>query len=528
MIVYDIIIANGQIVDGSGKPAFQADLGIKDGKIASIGQLVGQEAQEQIDATGMVVAPGFVDIHCHSDAVLFKTPREQSKILQGVTTETIGNCGLSAAPVALRTLDLLQKYTSSIFADGEMPWSWKTTGEFLECIEKRQTISNVAALVGHGTVRIAAMGFDDRTPDAAEMAQMKQLVSESFSEGALGLSSGLIYPPGLFSQTPEMTELCRIVAAAGGLYATHMRNEGDRVIDSVQETIRVGLEAGVSVEISHHKAAGPQNWGKVNQTLQLMSDASRQGLDIHCDVYPYAASSTVLGTVLPPWMQAGGSELLLQRLRDPANRARIKKEFETGIPGWDRFITGSNWDCIMIASCGVNHDCEGKTLAVLAAERNQEPAEALFDFMLEEQGNALMLAFLMCEADVSTILRHPLSMVGSDAIPSAGKPHPRFFGTFSRILRKYVREEKLLTLPEAVRKMSSLPAKKLGLRDRGLIQIGMAADIAVFDPAVVTDHSQYHDPCQYSTGMDTVLVNGRVVLREGQFTGVLAGQVLRK
>lgn len=526
--MYDIIIENGQIVDGSGELAFRADLGIRDEKIVSIGGLAEQEAKERIDATGLVVAPGFIDIHCHSDSVLFKTPREQSKILQGVTTETIGNCGLSAAPVEPRTFDLLQKYTASIFADGVLPWSWRTTGEFLDCVQKHQTISNVAALVGHGTVRIAAMGFDDRTPNAAEMEQMKQLVADALAEGAFGLSSGLIYPPGVFSQTPEMVELCRVVAAAGGLYATHMRNEGDLLVESVQETIRVGLESGVSVEISHHKAAGPKNWGKVKQTLQLMAEASQKGLDINCDVYPYTASSTVLGAVLPPWVQAGGSDCLLQRLRDPASRERIKAEFKTGLPGWDQFIEDDNWECIVIASCAKNHESEGKSLAVLAAMRGQDPADTLFDLMLEEQGEILMLAFRMCEEDVATILRHPLSMVGSDAIPSPGKPHPRFFGTFPRVLRKYVREENLLTLPEAVRKMSSLPARKLGLQDRGLIRTGMAADIVVFDAATVADRSEYNDPCQYATGVDTVLVNGRVAVRGGKYTGALDGKVLRK
>jgi len=259
-----------------------------------------------------------------------------------------------------------------------------------------------------------------------------------------------------------------------------------------------------------------------------MTEASRQGLDIHCDVYPYTASSTVLGAVMPPWAQAGGSDQLLQRLREPASRQRIKTEFETGIPGWDRFISGGNWDCIVIASCANNHDYEGKSLAALAAELGQEPADTLFDVMLEEKGEILMLAFLMCEEDVSAVLSHPLSMVGSDAIPSPGKPHPRFFGTFPRVLRKYVREEKLLTLQDAVRKMSALPAKKLGLKDRGQVKVGLAADIVVFDAATVADRSEYNDPCQYATGIDTVLVNGKVAVRHGKYTGALDGKVLRK
>lgn len=526
--MYDILIKNGQIIDGSGEAGYQADLGIKDGKIVCIGQLAAEQAQETIDATNLAVTPGFVDIHCHSDSVLFKNPREEGKILQGVTTETIGNCGLSAAPVNPATLDLLQKYTAAIFADGKLEWDWQTTGEFLECIEKRKTIGNVAALVGHGTVRIAVMGFDDRKPTAAELTQMQQLVKESLAQGAFGLSSGLIYPPGVFSETDEMIELCRPVAEAGGLYATHMRNEGTLMLESVEETIRVGRETGVSLEISHHKAAGQPNWGKVKRSLALMAEASSQGMNIHCDVYPYIASSTVLGALLPPWAQEGGAEKLLQRLTDPVCRSRIKTEFSAGIPGWDRFATGDNWENIIIASCGVHHEWEGKSLAALAEARSEEPADTLFDIMLEEKGDILMMAFMMCEEDVATVLRHPLSMAGSDAIPSKGKPHPRFYGTFPRVLRKYVREDGVLTLPEAIRKMSALPAKTLGLVDRGLIRVGMAADIAVFDPAVVADHAQYQDPCQYSTGMELVLVNGQVAVRKGEYTGALAGQVLRK
>ncbi len=528
LVMYDVIVANGEIIDGSGREAFCADIGVKKGKIVAIGRLNEQEALDRIDASGLTVSPGFIDIHCHSDALLFKTPHDVAKILQGVTTEIIGNCGLSAAPVNPETLELLKKYTAAIFAEGNLAWDWHSTGEFLDRLEKTQPLGNVVSLVGHGTVRIAVMGFDNRDPNASELAQMKYLVKEALSEGAFGLSSGLIYPPGVFSATPEMVELCRPVAEVGGLYATHMRNEGTWLIESVEETIQVSQQTGVAVEISHHKAAGRANWGKVDRSLAMMAQARDRGVDIHCDVYPYIASSTVLGALLPPWAQEGGTGAMLQRLADRACRRRMTTEFTTGLPGWDRFATGDNWESIVIASCGVNHDWEGETIASLAARRGQEPAEALFDILLAENGDVLMMAFVMCEADVATVLRHPLAMVGSDAIPSAGNPHPRFYGTFPRILCKYVREEKILTLPEAIRKMSALPAQKLGLKDRGLIQVGLAADIAVFDKMSVTDRAKYDDPCHYASGMDTVMVNGRVAVRKGRFTGELAGQVLRR
>jgi N-acyl-D-amino-acid deacylase len=526
--MYDVIIANGEIVDGSGQDSFYADIGIKDGKIVAIGLLGELQAQERIDASGKVVAPGFIDIHCHSDSILFKKPQEVSKILQGVTTETIGNCGLSAAPVNPATLALLQKYTSAIFADGMLPWDWRSTGEFLARIEQEQPIGNVAALVGHGTVRIAVMGFDNRYPTPAEQAQMRCMVRESLAEGAFGLSSGLIYPPGVFSDEAEMIDLCREVAAVNGLYATHMRNEGTWMLEAVAETLRVSRQTGVAVEISHHKSAGQTNWGKVNQSLCLMEQAQSDGVAVHCDVYPYIASSTVLSAVLPPWMHEGGAEAMLERLAAPEHRNRVKQEFVSGLNGWDRFATGDNWQRIVVASCGTHHEYEGKSLADLAQSRGQQPADALFDILLEERGDVLMMAFLMCEEDVQRILRHPLSMVGSDAIPSQGKPHPRFYGTFPRILRKYVREEKVLTLSEAVRKMSALPAQKLGLRDRGLLQTNMVADIVVFDKELVADCAKYDDPCHYATGVDTVLVNGHAVVKNGEFTGKTAGKVLRK
>ena len=425
--MYDLIIENGRIVDGTGNPWYKADIAVSGGCIAKIGKLQAEEAARRIDAKGLVVAPGFIDMHCHSDALLFVEPREVGKILQGVTTETIGNCGMSASPVSDGNLELLKKYTNSIFAGIPLSWKWHSFGEFLDKVEEQRSISNVAALVGHGTIRIAVMGFENREPDERELEAMKKLVGEAVDEGAFGMSSGLIYPPGLFSKKAEMVELCKVLAAKGGVYTTHMRGETDAVLDSVQETIDVGELSGVSVEISHHKTAGRDNWGKSRQTLALVSEARKRGVEITCDVYPYVAASTMLGALLPPWVQEGGVEKLLERLKSPENRQRIKKEMVDGVQGWENYVKASGWDNIIIASCPGTTAYEGKSIAEIAKLRNIEPPEAVFELMIEEKADVLMVVFMMCEEDVTYIIQHPDVMVASDAIPSPGQTASALF-----------------------------------------------------------------------------------------------------
>ena len=526
--MYDLIIENGRIVDGTGNPWYLADIAVQDGRIVQIGRLQGQSAVRRIDAKGLVVAPGFIDMHCHSDALLFVKPREEGKILQGVTTETIGNCGMSATPVSDQNLELLKKYTNSIFASIPLAWDWHGYGEFLDKVETQGCITNIASLVGHGTVRIAVMGFENREPDARELTEMKQLVGTAIDEGAFGMSSGLIYPPGLFSKTAEMVELCKVVAAKGGIYTTHMRGETDNVLDSVQESIDVGEQSGVSVEISHHKTAGKDNWGKSRLTLSMVEQARKRGVDITCDVYPYVAASTMLGALLPPWVHEGGIDRLLDRLQIAENRERIKAEMVNGVAGWENYVKAAGWDNIIIASCPGNTDYEGKSITDIGKLRNIESAEAVFELMVEEKADVLMVVFMMCEEDVTYIIQHPDVMVASDAIPSPGKPHPRYYGTFPRVLGKYMRKDHAITLPEAIRKISSMPAQKLGLRDRGLLKEGMYADITIFDEDVVEDKATFMNPQQYATGIEYVIVNGQVAVENGMYSGMLAGKVLRK
>jgi N-acyl-D-amino-acid deacylase len=526
--MYDILIENGCILDGSGNPWFKGDIGIKDGKIAQIGPLKRKRARERMDAKGLIVAPGFIDIHNHSDAVPFVSPREEGRILQGITTEIIGNCGVSLAPVFKETQDLLKKYVGPFCFEAPLRWDWQTLGEFLDRVDERQNLTNMGAWVGHGAIRIAAMGFDNRKPTAEELAKMKELVAQAMDQGAYGLSSGLIYPPGVYSDRAEMTELCKVVAEMGGVYTTHMRNEQDLVIDSVKETITVAERSGVSTIIAHHKTNGRKNWGKSRQTLQLIDEARDRGFDITCDVYPYIAGSTFLWALLPPWVQEGGIGKLLERLHSKENRRRIQENFIHGLPGWPNLVEGSGWDGILISSCQKNKDLEGKTLRQIADARKAEPADVLFDILLEVNADVLMVLFGMSEEDVTNILRHPAAMVGSDAIPSTGKPHPRYFGAFPRVLSKYVREDKVLCLPEAVRKMTSMPAQKLGLRDRGMIREGMWADLVIFDPKTIEDKATFTNPRQYPKGIPYVLVNGQMAVCAGKVTGALAGRVLRK
>jgi N-acyl-D-amino-acid deacylase len=522
--MYDAIIENGEVVDGTGNPWTKADLGVKDGKIATIGSLQEAQAATRINAEGKVVSPGFIDIHTHSDAVLLAETREEAKVIQGVTTEVIGNCGISAAPASPQHLDLLQKYCSPVFGAIPLAWDWRGYGEYLERLAKRKSIANVAGLVGHGTIRIAAMGFENRDPDPRELALMKCLLKEALEEGAFGVSSGLIYPPGVFSQPPEMVEMCKLVTEAGGIYATHMRGETDLVLDAVRETLAVAEQSGVSTEISHHKTAGKQNWGKCKETLRMVDEARDKGLDVTCDVYPYIAGSTTLGTVLPPWMQAGGVAKMLERLHSPENRRRIKEDFSKIIPGWQNHVKAAGWDKIIISSCKANAEYVGRSLLEIAELKKLEPANALFELLIESEAEVMMVVFMMCEEDVSYIIRHPAVMAASDSLQA----HPRYYGTFPRILGKYVRRDKVLTLPEAIRKMTSCPAQKLGLRDRGVLAEGKCADIVVFDAETVEDRATFMQPRQSPVGISDVLVNGQVAVRNGKYTGMIAGQVLRR
>ncbi len=530
---YDILIKNGFIVDGSGAPYLKGDVGIKDGRIVRIGLDLGRHAAKVIDAKGLVVAPGFIDIHSHADLTILAVPHADSTVSQGVTTAVGGNCGLSMAPLNPKTSALLKEYLSPFLVPGyDYGWDWRTLGDFHRKLEERKIAINLALLVGHGTLRIAVKGFDPSPLTKEEMDEMKALLRQSILDGAWGLSTGLIYPPGSYASTGEIIELTKVLKEfpVRLTYLSHIRNEGKYLIEAVEEAIEIGEKAGVPVQISHHKASGRSNWGKTSATLRLMERARSRGVEVSCDVYPYIAGSTTIMSLLPNWVLEGGVEKALERLKDPEMRRRIKEEVEEDRVKGENWIKGCGWEGIYVSSCPVAPEYEGKSLKEILSGHS-DLYEGLFDWLIKIGGKASMILFFGDEEDMETVLRHPLSCVGSDSWTTSpkvgGRPHPRAYGTFPRVLGRYVREKKVLSLEEAVMKMTLIPASKLGLWDRGLVREGFKADIVVFDPNTITDNATYTDPHQRPSGIRYVIVNGEVVVEEGGLTGKLPGRVLK-
>jgi N-acyl-D-amino-acid deacylase len=521
-------LEGGEVLDGTGAGARRADVGIVEDRITAIGDLSRERAGRTIDARGLTVTPGFIDVHSHSDWRLWGNRRAESKIRQGVTTEVVGNCGFSPAPVSDEFRNDLHGF--ALYLPPGMDFSWRGMRDYLRRYEQGGVAVNVVQLVGHGTLRIAAMGFARRPPTAREQAHMERLMDESMAGGAAGLATGLIYAPGSFATTDEIVGIARRAGARRGFYASHIRGEGATLLDAVREAIRVGREGQLPVQVSHIKAAGRPHWGRVGDALALIDAARAEGLDVRADVYPYTASSTTLRTLLPDWALEGGIETMLRRLADPAARARIRAELTGDSPVLTR---GLGWEDIMVAYAPSRPDAEGRRLSEIGARWGKDPLDAAFDIITSEAGKGYMILFQLDEADLRRALVHPHVMVGSDgsslAVDGAlgeGKPHPRSYGTFPRVLGRYARQERVLTLPEAVRKMTALPADRLGLRDRGVLREGAHADVVAFDAAHVTDRATYEEPHRYAGGVEYVLVNGRVVVDRAEHTGALPGRVL--
>jgi len=532
--MFDLIIKNGHVIDGTGTPRFKADVGVKGEKIANIGKLDKEKALKVIDASRFVISPGFIDMHSHSDSVLLMNGKAESKIRQGITTEVIGNCGSSAAPLNELMKEKMRK-TVPLLKEAKLKLDWSTMREYLNRLEKQGTSVNVVPLVGHANLRVCTMGFDNRAPSKNELKTMKKMLAQAMEEGAFGMSTGLIYPPGCYAKTDELIELSKVVARYGGIYTSHIRGEGETLFTSVKEAIEIAEKAKVPVEISHHKAGGKANWGKVKETLKMMDEARAKGIGVTCDVYPYIAASFGLSAMLPPWVHEGGHKELLKKLRDPKIRNRLRREMEEGLQGWSSPLRAAGWEATFIARSRNHPEFEGKSIAEIVQARKVDPFEFVFNLLIQEKTAVSVVRFAMCEEDVRTVMQHPLSMVGTDGSAVApygvlgkGKPHPRSYGTFPRVLGKYVREEKILTLENAIHKMTSLPAQKLGLRDRGLIGEGMYADLTIFDPEAVLDKATYIEPHQYPDGIQYVIVNGKIVVNRNEHTGILAGKALRK
>lgn len=524
--MYTFIIKNGLIVDGTNTEPYYADIAVKGDTIVKIGKIE-DHAEKVIDAEGRIVTPGFIDIHCHSDAVTFVKGKNEKRLRQGFTTEVIGNCGISAAPVNPKYKELLVKYCDPYYACVPLPYDWETFGEYLDAVEEHHPVLNTAALAGHGALRIAAAGFENRKLAKEELEKMKGLLSDAMKDGAFGMSTGLIYPPGVFADEQEIVELAKTVKKYGGMYASHMRSESDMLEAAVQETINVARKTGVNTEISHHKAAGRKNHGKVRKTLRLIAEARREGIPVNCDVYPYDAASTNFNAILPPWALEGGVERMLERLEDPGLRAQMIADMKNEEPDYESFYQLAGWDKIIINECEVKN-YEGKTVEQIAYEKGRDPFEMALDIIKESHNNAMMIIFSMSADDVTEVLRSPYSIICTDGFASPGKTHPRYFSAFIRVLEKYVRQENVLTLTQAVYKMTGMPAEKIGFRDRGKILEGWKADLLVLDFEKIHDNSDYNRHDAMADGIDCVMINGQLAAEKGNYRGICAGRVLRR
>jgi N-acyl-D-amino-acid deacylase len=517
----DLLIRGGTVIDGTGAPGLRADVAITDGRITEIGTVTGRRAMRMIDARDMVVAPGFIDIHSHSDESMFVNSALESALHQGVTLVVCGNCGGSSAPVRGLAAEEADRDLERL----GVKRTWSHFYEYADAVEKNGTSINVCSYVGHGTLRMCVVGAAARRPTDTELDEMRRLLARAMDEGAVGLASGLIYPPSAYGDTDELAALCEVVREKGGLYASHIRNEGERLIEAVEENLEIGRRSRARVQLSHHKAAGMKNWGKVQDSVARIQAARDAGLDVQADQYPYTASSTGLSVTIPNWVHEGGSAKLCERLRDPVVRARIRDE-ETE--------TGRAWDRIVIARALRRPEYSGKSVAELARAARKDPLEWTCDTLVEHDGAVDIIHHSMSEDDVRYVMGQPWIAIGSDSRANApygplsfGKPHPRSYGTFPRVLGHYSRDERVLSLEDAVRKMTGLNARHLRLQDRGVVRPGAWADLAVFDAARIADAATFDDPHRYPEGVAYVVVNGAVALDSGETTDERAGRFLR-
>jgi N-acyl-D-amino-acid deacylase len=520
---FDLLITNARIVDGTGGASVTGSVAVRDGVIAGIGRVTGAAART-IDAGGKVLAPGFIDPHSHSDYALLTDGNAESKIRQGVTTEVIGESS-SVAP---------QKPTA------ERAWS-DFTGYFA-AIEKSKTAVNLLSYIGLGQVREFVMGNDERAPTPAELTRMTGLVSDSIKQGAYGVATGLIYSPNAYAKLDELVALSKPAGAAGGIYASHLRYDGEKLKDGIEEAIAIGEQAHIPVHVFHLKVTGANNFGRMKEVIAIVEAAQKRGVEISADQYPYVASSTGLSQTIPPWAHEGGGPKLAERLKDPATRAKIRKEMDDPHPTWEnRLISAGSWHNVQIANVPARSGLEsgykryeGRRVDDAAKEAGKDPYDFVFDMLIANRGNVSCIWYIIDEDDLKLAMKQPWVSVGSDGSALAtsgplrnGVPHPRSFGTFARVLGKYVREEHVITLEQAVHKMTGLTAKQMHIANRGLIKDGLAADLVIFDPATIADRATFTDPFQYAVGVSTVIVNGKIVLDAGRHTGQRPGVVIK-
>lgn len=539
--MFDIKITNGWIVDGTGDKAYKGDIGVVGEKIAAIGDLQKHESKQCIDAQGKMISPGFIDMHTHSDFSFIYDAKANSHLYNGVTTDVISNCGIGPAPITEEQKETLIAYLGTRLVGSipvELTLPWNTLKEYLDTFTTQKPCINIAPLVAQGAIRIAVMGLAKGDASLEQLDIMRRLTREAMEDGALGLSTGLVYMPGEYTSKEEVAELCKVIKPYGGVYCTHMRTESDGILEAIDEALWIGKEAGVPVEISHLKLLSQQMLGKTQVVLDRFAQAEADGVEVNFDLYPYTAGLTSLAACLPPWLFEGGVDKLLERIQDEQVRVRIGREIDEGIPGWQNFVkSAGGWQKFYVSSISrqEHKHYEGKFITEIAEAEGKTPLDAACDLLLAENGRVQMNYYAMDEEDVMTFLKHPKGSIGSDTMSlntegvlNFGKPHPRGFGTHARFLGRYVRDKQILSFEEGIRKMTSLPAQKLHMNSRGLLKPGYFADIVIFDPEQIRDLATYDVPQQYSTGIEYVLVNGQIALQEGKQTGVCAGQVVTR
>lgn len=527
---WSLLIKNGTVIDGSGSARFRADVAISGDRIVAIAPQLPESAERVVDASNLIVAPGFIDIHSHSDFFYQQCPSAESKIRQGVTTEVVGMCSFSPAPVVPESRHQLEISANSLGATLKVRWS--TFDEYLNALEQMRPGVNVVHFVGHGAIRYAGMGAENRAPTAAELDNMKALLNEALDAGAFGLSSGLVYAPSAFAKTEELIALCQAMGPRGGQYFTHMRGEAHTLLDSLSEAIRISDEGSVPLQVAHLKSLGRENWPLFDRALELIHNARHRGIAATADVYPYAASSTFLSALLPEWVHDGGAAKFMQRISDPANRERMIAQCSSPEERWHTAQGTIGWDEVMIATCPSPADA-GQSLAELAVSKRKPAVDVMFDLLIEHDAAVSVVMFSQAENNVQKALKQSYVMIGSDSLglssgpgPHAGRPHPRMYGTFPRVLGKYVRDDRLFSHEEAVAKMTGQPAAKLGLSDRGLVREHYFADLVVFDPILVRDEASFEDPHRYPSGIPYVIVNGNIACGNGKFTARAGGRIL--
>jgi len=527
----DVLIKNGNIVDGTLAKPFTGDVHVKDGKIHAIGEDIHVEGIKVVDAKGRVVAPGFIDTHSHSDLVMLLNPYNEVKIRQGITTEVLGQDGISMAPLPVEFISPWRKNLAGLDGDSDdINWEYKTTENYLNMMADQGVGLNETYLVPHGNIRMEAMGLAGEVATDEQIEKMCEITRREMEAGAYGLSTGLIYMPCAYSETKEVIEMCKVVAEYDGVFVVHQRSEADTILDSMREVIKIGKESGVKVHFSHFKVCGKQNWKYIDEVIELLEETKKAGIEVSFDQYPYAAGSTMLGVILPPWAHNGGTDELIKRLGNESDRLKMKEDIANGIPGWDNFVDFAGIDQIFVTSVKTdeNQEVVGMSLEELGKFRGQDPLDATFDLLRDEENAVGMVDFYGKEEHIIKFMQRPEHNVCTDGLMAKGKPHPRAYGSFPKILGRYVREKKVLEIEQAIHKMTKKAAEAIGIKGRGSLEVGKYADILIIDMETVIDKGTFIDPVQFPVGIDNVFINGHHVIEEGVYNKILAGEVVKR